>query len=137
VKYWEVEIDKTYECTEFFTNEDGSENVEVYIKGVYLKSLLRHDVMKVKLYIGDKSYPDLSTGRHIKPYFENGNSRISKEKRTDMVEQMIWETENFTMLPLDYFYWIPDSVGMEKDYFGHMYFDKDMQNIPIVKFEET
>ena len=49
---------------------------------------------------------------------------------------MPWGPVKYKMLSLDYQYWISYEIGYRRDYFGHMYFDKDMNNIAIVKFDK-
>lgn len=139
--YYDTPIEKEMECIRFKLNETKYENIIVKIDGVIKKSFLRRDIMEVNLKIGDKDFPNVKKHPNIFPIDQH---KIAIDKRmvftpTTKLEKYIYISDflnkQYPYVFLEYGYWDEEDMSAERENYGILIFDKDMEKIVIEVFD--
>ncbi len=137
--YWDNPIEREDNCIEFNLNSDEFKKIKVRINGVISRSLLRKDVGRLNIIIGDKIIPDFEKHPHVLPL--NFKERVGIQdgndfKSVNAMEQTIFETEKYYEISLNYDYFDEESLGSKRETIGILYFDKKFNKMFIIVYEE-
>lgn len=138
--YWKTSINKEFSCIQFKLNEKQYKPIDVKIKGVIKRSLLRQDIMEVNLKIGDKEIPDLKSHPNI---ISLKAKTVAKNKEmcfnpTTKVERYIENVyKNSSFIYLLYNYWDNSTLSIEDEFYGVLIFDEDIDNIILTIYNDN
>lgn len=80
-RYWETEIDESFECIQFVIGEETFEPINFRIKGTLYKSLTRDDYISYKLWVGNEVFP------------KDNELLFSKTVQKTFLRKFIWNYE--------------------------------------------
>lgn len=139
--YWEEPIHKKTSCIQFTIGDDDYKMAKVTIDGIIKKSLIRDNIMEIKISLNGKVYPDVETHPYIIPInFHKGyiarNNKILFTP-TDKFEQYIHKSDGYSRVSLDYVYWDESSKRGSLHVFGDLYFYDNFSEFFITLSKKT
>ncbi|GKX30889.1 hypothetical protein SH1V18_33690 [Vallitalea longa] len=129
--YWEKPINFQEECIEFRLGSDDYNKINVSIKGVVRKSLLRKDTVRINMIIGNKDIPDFDEHKNVFPLNFSGKVAIDNKpvfKNVNYMEQDLIKFDNYYMIRISYQYYRGKILN---EVFGVLYFDKKFSKMFI------
>ncbi len=139
--YWDIPIQYEDDCIEFNLNSNEFNNIKISINGSIRKSLIRKDMVRLNMTIGEKNIPDLSKHPKVFPFSYNGTVLINGEpvfKSVDYMEQELKKINSFYMAKIEYDYFVssPNYEGRKTLYIGTVYFDTNFDKMFIALSEK-